>query len=80
MARPRSWPDHELVLALQICTSTTEVCCWLGLRQGGPTVLGLVAHAERLGLEMPMNPKHGDGREREPYVLSLPLLRSLCRE
>lgn len=80
MGRPRSWTDHELVLAAQICTSTTEVCQFLGLRQGGPTMAGLRVHAERLGVELPANPKYGDGREYEPGVLSLDLLRLLCQE
>jgi hypothetical protein len=89
MPPTKRWSDHELVLATQICTSTTELCHWLGLYQGGSAIRDITVHAKRLGLQMPERPRTGapwrdrtalgNGWDHQLVFMPRGLLRQLCQ-
>jgi hypothetical protein len=77
MGTKPGWTRHDLEMALAICSSTTELCHFLYTEQSGPQTACIRRYAERWGLEwLPAKGRHGDGREREPWVVPLGKLRA----
>lgn len=58
MSPLRRWTDEDLILAAKSSSSLLEICQRLGLKQSGPTNRMIRSHANRLGIELPDDPRY----------------------